>query len=201
MYAHASANEHTEIERLRRVAEARGSRRAKLDLAQVLLEPAHREDEAFAIYESLLAENPNDADAAIGASYVHIHTFMAKANLRMAVDLLSRVLDQEAAAGRAEMLLAEVLGDLGELDSERNIALLQRSVARAPSWSRNHLLLAVAYRDAGMMPEARLHIGLAIQNRLAVGRPLTLVETSFEDCYTGRRASDSYTKDVAAEIL
>jgi tetratricopeptide (TPR) repeat protein len=198
--SHATQAELAELERLEAAVKSNDDRQLKLDLAQLLIEPAHRDDEAFKIYESILASDPWDAQAAVGAAYVHIHTFMAKENLLLAVSLLTQVLDRDGAAGRGEMLLAEALGDLGRLTDLERMQMLERSVERAPTWSKNHLLLALAYRDLGDRDRARIHITAAQANRLSSAAGLTLVEVSFEVCYTGRLGSAAFLEDMAATI-
>jgi Tfp pilus assembly protein PilF len=197
---HPTKAQLARIAKLEAAVKRETSRHVLLEFAQLLLEPAHRDDEAFAIYESLLARDAMDADAAVGAAYVHIHTFMEEENLRLAVGLLHRVLDQDAAAARGEMLLAEALEDLGELSDIQRIQMLEASVERAPGWSRNHLLLALAYRDAGDIERARIQMAAAVANRFPSGAGLTLVEASFEECYTGRLGSASFLRDMEATL-
>jgi hypothetical protein len=45
-----------------------------------------------------------------------------------------------------------------------------------------------------------MHISRAIENRFSDDRPMSLVEASFEQCYTGRVGSRAYLEEIASTI-
>jgi tetratricopeptide (TPR) repeat protein len=162
-----------------------------LDLAQLYFEPAHRDDQAAAICELVLALDPGNSRAQVGVAYAAIHNEMTEAALRQAVDLLEEACDDPNAAGVANMLLAEALEDLGELTAERKTRLLELSVAAEPGWVANRRRLARTYAQLGRCEEAKQEMSMALRNLVPEDAYLSPLEESFHTCFTGRTESSA----------
>jgi hypothetical protein len=84
-----------------------------------------------------------------------------RAALERAGEVLAPLLDVDAYAGAANMLLAEVLEEQRAGLDER-IRLLEASVAREPDWVSNRQDLAWAYSESGRHSEAAEQLERAI---------------------------------------
>jgi cytochrome c-type biogenesis protein CcmH/NrfG len=154
MYAHASGKNRDAIHGFEERASASGSVADLLRLAQVYIEPAHEEQLAIPLLEQILAREPSNAPAKLWLAYCCIHYLMDEASLRRAVQLLQDVIDSRSGLeAAAQMLLAEVREDLGEIIPTRKIELLEASVRERPDWVFNRVRLGRAYRAEGRLAE------------------------------------------------
>jgi hypothetical protein len=129
MYVHASDKDREAMYGFEERASATGSVADLLKLAQVYIEPAHEEQLAISLLEQILAREPSNAPAKLWLAYCCIHYLLDQASLRRAVQLLEDVIDsQSGREAAAQVLLAEVLEDLGEIAPARKIELLEGSV-------------------------------------------------------------------------
>jgi thioredoxin-like negative regulator of GroEL len=158
-----------------------------LELAQLYIEPCHREGDAIALFEAVLERDPQNSVARLWISHCCLHYLMESKALRRAAALLASIISTDSdSAGAAYWLLAQVLDDLGELSVERRIELLEASVACEPAWVLNRQSLASAYEEAGDLPAAIAQIRQALAN---VGREdpsWRPARKNFERSITGR---------------
>ncbi|WP_433298173.1 tetratricopeptide repeat protein [Actinoplanes sp. CA-030573] len=154
-----------------------------LELAQLWIEPMHREDDAAELVETFLRVSPGNPRAVVLSAYLALHYWMDDEHLDAAADGLRDVLDRGAEVGAAAMLLDEILRQRGPDPADATVELLRRSVAAEPSWSLNHVRLARAYAARGDIAAARSEFDAAIANILdTVPDP---VAESFHTLFTG----------------
>ena len=125
------------------------------------LHRAGRLDEAGAIYEQLLTEGPEHADAAHLLGLVRFRNNDFESAIRLIGDALAR--DPENPIYHAN--LGNVLKDSGRLSEA--IAAYRRALALRPAYAEVHNNLGYALQASGMIEEAISHIGNAIALRPA----------------------------------
>jgi tetratricopeptide (TPR) repeat protein len=189
MSGHATPDQLADIEaRIAAVNPATSPAAELIDLALLLLEPAHREDVAINLLETLLGREPENGEARIWLAYALLHFRLDEAALRRAADLLTPLLNHPTHAAAAHLLLAEVRDEqVGDLDER--IALLERSVALAPDWVSNRQDLAWAYSEAGRQEDATAQLNQAIGAVRAADPSWSIQQREFEESITGRAAA------------
>jgi hypothetical protein len=166
-----------------------GDVRSWLDLAQLYIEPEHREEEANTIFRYVLSSDSMNVHAVMGMAFLAIHSVMTEEFLREAVALLEGVLDLPGASGGIGLLLAEALDDLGGLSSADRVALLERSVQADPGWVTNRRWLAREYMLAGRLSDSLRQMDSALGNLLSDPDELSTLEESYHMCFTGKTES------------
>jgi hypothetical protein len=162
---------------------------ALVDLAQLSIEPLHREDDAALFVSYALRLHPGHPRASIIYGYLALHYWIADEWLHRADGILQSLVDRGLELGAAPVLLDEVRRQTGSDAPDANIDLLRLSVSAEPTWSINHLRLARALRAQGDHVAARMEFDLAIGNLLEGGHNIDPVSESFHDCFTGCFAS------------
>ena len=158
-----------------------------LELGQLYIEPAHREDEAIRLFEAVLRRDPDNAAARFWLANIYLRYLMDQEALKRAVELLGPVLeDGSSYTGAAFMLLAEILEEPGDLPLERKIQLLEASAELEPEWVYNRQSLAWAYSEAGRFAEALAQLQRARANVIPPDPNWTLTRRNFEESVTGR---------------
>lgn len=186
MSGHAGPDELREIEaREARLDPATSPVGDLLQLGLLYLEPAHREDEAIELFETVVARTPEHAPARLWLAYSLLHFVMDAPALARAEEVLTPLLDSDSNEGAAYMLLAEVRDEQGADIAER-IRLLETSVAREPDWVANRHDLAWAYSAAGRHDEAAAQLRKALEFVRAPDPARGLEEERFEESITGR---------------
>ena len=171
-----------------------------LELAQLYIEPVHREAEAIAILEAVLKRDPDNSFAKFWLAYCCLHYLMDPAAIRKAKELLESVIQADPQhAGAAYMLLAEVLEEEGNLPVDQKIEMLEKSVALEPDWVFNRQSLAWAYRQTGKFSKALEQIEKALSNVTQPDPSWSITRRNFEESITGRighRAAERLTSDL-----
>ena len=172
-----------------------------LELAQLYVEPCHREDRAIALFDAVLRREPQNNTATVWLAYCCIHYLMDKAALRRAQDALTSILRADAQNGAAYLLLAEVLQDLGDPSIEKRISLLESSVACEPTWVNNRHYLAWGYWKAGRKAEGVAQMRQAIENIISADPGWSIQREYFEICITGRVSQPEYLKTELEKMV
>lgn len=159
-----------------------------VELALLYLEPAHREADAIALLETVVARDPSHGQARVWLAWALLHFVMDGPSMTRAQELLTPLLDVEPYSGAAHMLLAEVRDEQGATVDAR-IRLLETSVAIEPDWVSNRHDLAWAYSEAGRHEEAATQLQAALHAIRPEDPRWTLVQRSFEESITGRTAA------------
>jgi hypothetical protein len=159
-----------------------------LDLAMLSIEPLHQEDTALEIVNLVLEFHPYLARANLLRAYLDMHYLILDEALADAESRLSVLVNSGEEVGAAAVLLDEVKrrGDPTSPD-DCNHDLLLLSTTVEPDWSINHLRLARALVARGDRSGALHEFDLAISHLADPGEDP--IKESFEDCFTGRRAS------------
>lgn len=188
MTGHASAEELELVRRLESTVDpVAGPVDDLLELAQLYIEPCHREADAIRLLEAALRRDPDDARARFWLAYCCLHYLMDPDALRRAAALLGPVIEKDPQrAGAALMLLAEILEEQGALPLDRRIALLEASVRSEPEWVHNRQSLAWAYKEAGRLSDALAQIRAALTNIASPDPAWTVTRRNFEESITGR---------------
>jgi tetratricopeptide (TPR) repeat protein len=200
MNGHAGNEEIEVVKRLESQMDLSGSSvNDLLELAQLYIEPFHREAEAMAILEAVLKRDHNSL-AKFWLAYCCLHYLMDPVAIRRAKTLLESVIQADPQhAGAAYMLLAEVLEEEGNLPVDQKIKMLETSVALEPDWVFNRQSLAWAYRQAGKFSNALEQIEKALGNVSQPDPSWSITRRNFEESITGRignRASERLTSDL-----
>lgn len=186
MSGHAAPEELREIETREAELDPATSPVADLlELGLLYLEPAHREEDAIRLFESILARDPDHGPARLWLAYSLLHYAMDQPSLARAQDLLTPLLDAGTYGGAAHMLLAEVRDEQGADVGER-IRLLEASVAQEPDWVSNRHDLAWAYSAAGRHDAAAEQLEQALEAIRAEDPSWTAAERSYDQSITGR---------------
>jgi hypothetical protein len=185
-FGHADSSALLAAERLERALRADVDLQSLLDLAQLWIEPMHREEDAVALVAFVLQLFPDHPRAAVLSAYLALHYWMDDDSLRQAEGLLRRVLAQGHEVGAAAFLLDEILRRLGPDIADANIDLLRQSVAAEPSWSINHVRLARALAARGDTRGAIAELNTAIDNRIESHTPLGPLLNSYHEVFTGQ---------------
>ena len=165
MYGHATEDEVDRILALeRRYRERPHDLEGLLELGVLYIEPAHREDGAIKCFERVLEADPSNAEARLWLAYCCIHYLMDRHALERAASLLAGVQADPEFGGAASMLKAEALEDMGELDHDEKIRLLEDSVSRSPHFVSNHERLSRAYQVIGRLHDSIEHLKRALAN-------------------------------------
>lgn len=191
MSGHATPEELKKVARLEALLDrATSPLRDLIELAQLYLEPCHREADAISLLEQVLARDPNHAGGKFWLAYCYVRFRMDEASVRRAVRLLETI-DENVPpyAGAARMLLAEALEDVGALTLEKDIQLLEESVALEPAWPRNRRHLALAYERVGRLGEAESQIREALARIGELDERLSSAQHHFEEAITGRAST------------
>jgi tetratricopeptide (TPR) repeat protein len=155
---------------------------AVVELAQLWIEPMHREDDAADLLEVLLRISPGHPRAVLLSGYLALHYWTDSEHLDRAAAQLREVLAARAEIGAAALLLDEILR---RDNSTPDLDLLHRSVSAEPSWSLNHVRLARAYTAVGRPAAALAEWDIAIANILEPDTPLDPLTESFHTLFTG----------------
>jgi tetratricopeptide (TPR) repeat protein len=166
---------------------------AVLELALLLLEPAHRDDEAIELLEKVLARDPTYSPARLWLAYALLHTRMDTVALERAREVLTPLIDTPETAGAARLLLAEVGEEQGMTVDER-ISLLEASVAAEPEWISNRQDLAWAYSEAGRHQEAATQLEAALHSVIAANPSWGIARQAFEESITARTADGTIAR-------
>jgi tetratricopeptide (TPR) repeat protein len=170
-----------------------------LELGLLYLEPLHREDDAIAILEAILGQEPDYAPAKLWLAHTLLHHVMDDAALARSRELLESMLESGGdLSAAARMLLAEVLEEQGATRLQDRIALLEESVAQEPRWVYNRQSLAWAYDEAGRQRDAFDQIDDAVRNATGVHPEASVALRAFEESITGRgghRAKERLLED------
>ena len=154
-----------------------------LDLAQLWIEPMHREDDAVELVEAALRVEPGRPRAVLLSAYLALHYWMDDDHLDAAAAALRDLLARGVETGAAAMLLDEI--NRGR-DGGYDLDLLRRSVAAEPGWSLNHVRLSRAYAARGDRAAAAAELDTAIANILDPDERGDPVAHSFDALFTGR---------------
>ena len=188
MSGHASIEEQREIEsREARLDRASSPANEVLELALMYLEPAHREDEAIELLESIVAREPQHAEARLWLAYALLHFLMDRPALARANEVLATLRNDPVYAGAANMLLAEI-GEEQHAELGERIRFLEASVAAEPTWINNRHDLAMAYAEAGRVEEATAQLRVALENVRSEEAGWTRARRQYEESFTGRTA-------------
>jgi hypothetical protein len=159
-----------------------------LDLALLSIEPLHEEDRALELVDLVLGFRPQSARAHLLRAYLDLNYLIVDEALADAESRLSKLVDAGEEVGAAAVLLDEVRRRVNpEAGDDSNIDLLMLSTTVEPDWSINHLRMARGLRARGDRVGARHELDLAIAHLSDPGADPVM--ESFEDCFTGRRAS------------
>src|SRR6202165_707370 len=166
MTGHATPAEEAEASRLRlRVEEGLASIDEQLELACLLMEPLHQEDQAVNVLRTILRRDPACWIARVWLAYCDLQYFMDDESLRAGSQLLEQMHSDDAQAKAASLMLRAGLGGAGDtISSADAIRLLEESVAAAPWWVNNRWSLAVRLAAAGRLLEADEQFAAAQQN-------------------------------------
>jgi len=159
-----------------------------LEMAQLSIEPFHREDQALTLAQFACILEPDQPRGLLLQAYLGAHYLITDEAASAAQAILRDLINRQCEVGAAAVLLDELLRRRNpESRYDANIELLYLSLDAEPDWSINHLRLGRALLARGESEDARAHIDHAIVNLID---PLPdPVAESFEDCFTGRRAS------------
>lgn len=157
-----------------------------LELAQLYIEPSHREADAINILETALKREPGNTVAKFWLAYTCLHYLMSPSALERAAQLLQSVIEEDPRLeGAAYLLKAEVLEELGSLSLSQKIKLLEASVKSRPNWVYNRQSLAWAYAEAGRFPEAIDQINEALENIQQSDPTWSIATRNFEESISG----------------
>jgi hypothetical protein len=157
-----------------------------LDLAQLWIEPMHREEDAATLVGYVLLVQPGQPRAAVFSAYLALHYWMDDEHLRAAAALLREVLAAGHEVGAAALLLDEILRQLGPDAADANIDLLRQSVAAEPTWSVNRVRLSRALAARGDTPGALAELDAAIATMIDPDTPMEPLVHSYHSIFTGR---------------
>lgn len=198
MTGHATAAEAREIESREATLDRATSPVGELlELALLYLEPAHREDEAIELLESIVARHPQHAEARVWLAYALLHFGMDQDSLARAREVVTPVLENTSHAGAAYMLLGEI-GEEDGVEVAERIRLLEASVAAEPEWVNNRHDLAVAYFEAGRSEDATAQLEAALGSIRGEDPDWSLARRSYEESLTGRTAFEAEDRLRAA---
>jgi tetratricopeptide (TPR) repeat protein len=160
-----------------------------MDLGLMYMEPCHREDEAIRLFEIALERDPRSSQTKFWLAYCLIHYRMDPAALKRAKELVEEIIaaDPECAGG-GYYLLSEIMQDLGNLNVENNIQVLELSVRHKPHWVHNHVSLASAYWNVRRTAEAIAEMRAAIDNLQLPEPGWGITKKMWESLITGRIA-------------
>ncbi|MEK7528604.1 MAG: hypothetical protein AAB592_02475 [Patescibacteria group bacterium] len=179
---------------------AESSLNTLLELAQLYIEPCHRESDAIQLYETILKRDPQNSAAKFWLSYCCIWYLMDKDALKRAVALLENIIATDKNfSGAACILLAEAMGDLYNLPMEEKIKFLEASIQYEPNWVYNHLYLAWAYQAAKRYHDALNQTELALANFKKYGVDFVDDNSIFENEITGR--ASRYVEEKLKELI
>lgn len=202
MTGHGTPEVRALVVRLEQVIELEKSDVAEiLELAQLYVEPCHREDRAIDLFEAVLKREPQNSIAKLWLAYCCIHYLMDAAALQRAHDVLKSILRDDPKNGAAYLLLAEVLQDLGDSSIQTRISLLESSVACEPTWVNNRHYLAWSYWKADRKPEAVQEMRQAVENVRSADPGWSITRENFEICITGRVCQQEYLESELDKML
>jgi hypothetical protein len=185
---HADFDTVRYVEQLEHLIAERVPVESVLKLAQLSVEPLHREDIALTLVDFVRRFEPGNARACLLHAYLSIHYLIVDEALVSAEVELTDLIARGQEVGAAAVLLDEVRRRMSPADrDDANIELLQLSVGAEPAWSINHLRLGRALRARGDDRGALAEMEIAIA--CLSGPDSDPAIESFEDCFTGRRAS------------
>lgn len=188
MTGHETAEQRREIEQRAATVDVRTSPVDEIvELALLLLEPAHREDDAIDLLEAAVGREPLHPTAGLWLAYALLHVRMDAPSLVRAGEVIAPLLAVPASSGGAHLLLAEIGEEQGRGVDER-IGLLEASVAREPDWVANRQDLAWAYSEAGRHDDAAAQLQHALTCVLPVDPAWGVARRSYEESITGRTA-------------
>lgn len=156
-----------------------------LDLAQLSIEPLHREDEAIVLVEFVLRFEPDNPRARILFAYLALHYLIVDEQVRRAEGLLRDLVERRVELGAAASLLDDVRERIAPTGPEGDVELLRLSVEAEPSWSDNHHRLGRALYTRGDPVGAWREYDAAIGNLVDRASPMDPLVVSFHDCFTG----------------
>lgn len=172
----------------------------RLELALLNIEPLHDGFRAAELLRELLAENRQHELAKLWLAHVYIFHFMDEDALNEAVRLCEELLAASArpeTRAAAHLLKADALRQLGDRDP---VPDLRQSVALAPTWVGNRLLLAQIDEERGHLSAAQDQLREALE---AIGSwpvPADFASRMFEMLITSRWRPEHTMKDLEMEL-
>lgn len=133
----------------------------------------------------VLADEPENALAAIVYAYLVCYHLFDDANVQRARQLLEGAMNRGRQVGAAAILFLD-LDAIDEPDRDDQLSYIQRSIAAEPSWSLGYLHLSWFHKARGNAEDSSIAFKSAFDNLLPRSTELPPIRQAYETMFTGR---------------
>jgi len=188
MTGHATIEESVELtERLQAYSPGTSSSAEGLELALLLVEPHHREEEALEILRSLIDVAPDFEEARIWYAYLLVHYQLDEEAFEGARSVLRPLLGSRPESEAAALHLLSYIES--ELDGVDPVPGLRRALSLCPDWVLPRWVLAKELAAKGETKAALDHLQRARASLTTEDPRWSQHRREFERSITGRTAT------------